>query len=78
VSNTVPNEPKSLNLLTNTEAAQFLKLSPRTLEKLRVTGGGPRFRKLGRRVLYARHELENWADQRACDSTSDANYLNPR
>jgi len=72
--------PESRNtlFLTNAEAAAFLKLSPRTLEKLRVTGGGPKFRKFGRRVLYALHELETWADQRACESTSDANYLNPR
>ena len=39
--------------LDNKEAARFLKLSPRTLEKMRVVGGGPRFRKHGRRVLYA-------------------------
>ena len=33
--------------LTNDEAAAFLRLSPRTLEKQRVIGGGPRFRKFG-------------------------------
>ena len=60
--------------LTNTEAAAFLKLSPRTLEKHRVIGGGPRFRKLGRRVVYALQDLEGWANLRTCESTSDANY----
>ena len=29
--------------LTNDEAAEYLRLSPRTLEKQRVIGGGPRF-----------------------------------
>jgi predicted DNA-binding transcriptional regulator AlpA len=57
--------------LSNDEAAQVLKLSPRTLEKFRVIGGGPRYRKLGRRVVYSVHDLETWADARACDSTSD-------
>lgn len=38
---------------SNEEAADFLRLSPRTLEKYRVRGGGPPFRKLGRRVVYA-------------------------
>src|SRR5450631_3987241 len=33
--------------LTNDEAAEFLRLSPRTLEKQRVIGGGPRFHKFG-------------------------------
>jgi hypothetical protein len=61
--------------LTNADAARFLNLSPRTLEKLRVTGGGPRFRKLRRRVLYAVSDLRSWADQRICESTSDVNYL---
>jgi hypothetical protein len=60
--------------LTNAEAAAYLKLSPRTLEKHRVIGGGPRFRKLGRRVVYALQDLEGWANLRACESTSDANY----
>src|SRR6185437_13765588 len=50
--------------LTNTEAAQFLRLSPRTLEKQRILGGGPRYRKFGRRVRYAIDELEGWANQR--------------
>lgn len=60
--------------LTCEEAGAFLKLSPRTLEKLRTLGGGPRFRKLGRRVMYAQADLEAWADSRACSSTSDPAY----
>lgn len=61
--------------LNNGEAAQFLNLSPRTLEKHRVIGGGPRFRKFGRRVVYALADLENWANSRSCESTSDPQYL---
>ena len=60
--------------LTNAEAAAWLKLSPRTLEKQRVIGGGPRFRKFGRRVLYAVADLEQWAAERVCETTSDPNY----
>ncbi len=70
---TVPAErlSKASPFLSNAEAARYLCLSPRTLEKLRVVGGGPQFRKFGRRVLYARDELEVWASKRRCDSTSD-------
>ena len=64
--------------LTNTEAADFLKLSPRTLEKQRVIGGGPRFRKFGRRVVYALDDLVTWAEARGCDSNSDHNYVAAR
>lgn len=60
--------------LSNDEAAAFLLLSPRTLEKQRVIGGGPKFRKFGRRVVYAIEDLESWANARSCDTTSDPNY----
>ena len=60
--------------LTNDEAAAFLRLSPRTLEKQRVIGGGPRFRKFGRRVMYAIVDLETWADARSFQMTSDPEY----
>jgi helix-turn-helix protein len=60
--------------LTNSEAAAYLNLSPRTLENWRVLGGGPRFRKFGRRVIYAIDDLELWAVAQACLSTSDAKH----
>ena len=65
---------QSARYLTNNEAAEFLRLSPRTLEKLRVIGGGPRFRKFGRRVMYAIVDLEAWADSRSFEMTSDPEY----
>ena len=57
--------------LTTKQAAEYLRLSPRTLEGLRVKGGGPPFRKFGSRVVYKAVELENWADSRLRNSTSD-------
>ena len=67
--------PKHATVYLNcVEAGTFLKLSPRTLEKMRTLGGGPRFRKLGRRVMYTQADLEAWAEARACDSTSDPVY----
>ena len=69
-----PAKTELVRYLTNDEAAAYLRLSPRTLEKHRVIGGGPRFRKFGRRVLYAIEDLETWANGRACEMTSDPNY----
>lgn len=60
--------------LTNDEAADHLRLSPRTMEKQRVLGGGPRFRKFGRRVMYAVSDLDTWADARSFEATSDPEY----
>lgn len=34
------------------------QLSPRTLEKWRVLGEGPAFRKFGRKVVYSERDLE--------------------
>ena len=61
--------------LTTDEAAALLRLSPRTLEKLRVLGGGPRFRKFGARVVYALADLRAWADSNTYGMTSDPGYV---
>jgi predicted DNA-binding transcriptional regulator AlpA len=53
------------------EAAQYLGISASTLSKLRVTGGGPKFHKLGRRVVYDTRELDGWFSARQRRSTSD-------
>ena len=71
---TTPQAAQPARYLTNDEAAAFLRLSPRTLEKQRVIGGGPRFRKFGRRVMYAVADLEAWADARSFEATFDPEY----
>lgn len=71
-------QPAQIRYLTNDEAAAFLRLSPRTLEKQRVIGGGPRFRKFGRRVLYAVADLEAWADSHSFEMTCDPEYAERR
>ena len=68
----------AIHYLTNDEAAVFLKLSPRTLEKQRVRGDGPRFHKFGRRVVYAIADLESWANERVCSNTAEASVLKRR
>lgn len=57
--------------LRTPEAARFLGLSGRTLEKHRTYGTGPSYRKLGGRVVYAIGDLQAWADRGAVTSTSD-------
>lgn len=46
--------------LDTPEAAEFLRLSPGTLEVWRCKGRGPRFRKLGRKVFYTKEDLEEF------------------
>ena len=52
------------------EAAMFLSLSKSTLDKLRVTGGGPEYLMLGRRIVYDPRDLECWAGRRRRANTS--------
>jgi len=69
----MPHEPVILppRFLRTKEAADFLSLSARTLEKHRTYGTGPAYRKLGGRVVYAIDDLEAWAARGAVTSTSD-------
>ena len=53
------------------ELAAYLKLSPRTLDRYRVSGDGPPFHKFGNRVRYLRTDVEAWAAERRYSSTSD-------
>jgi hypothetical protein len=59
--------------LRTSEAARFLGLSGRTLEKHRTYGTGPLYRKLGGRVVYAIADLQAWAESGLKSSTSDPN-----
>lgn len=59
-------------LLTTVEAAKFLRVSVRTLEKFRCEGSvGPRYIKVGKRVLYRRGELERYLQNSEYGSTSE-------
>jgi hypothetical protein len=60
------------NYLLQSEAADLLRISERTLERWRVEGRGPRFRRFGRRVVYAQGDLDIWANSCAFQSTSAA------
>lgn len=55
-------------LLTNTEAADHLRLSPRTLNNSRYTGllagvKAPPYRKMGKSVRYELSALDAWKAQ---------------
>src|SRR6202035_1959148 len=66
-----PNAGLPPRYLRTPEAARFLGLSGRTLEKHRTYGTGPTYRKIGGRVIYALDDLKAWADLGAKNSTSD-------
>ncbi len=51
------------------ELARRWKLSPRTLERWRWTGEGPRFIKLGGRVVYRLEDVEAFEAENLRSST---------
>ena len=58
--------------LDTKEAATYLGLSPSTLNRMRVTGDGPRYSKVGRRVIYDIADLDEWVEKRKRRFTGEA------
>jgi len=60
-----------MTLLTQREAASVLRLSERTVERLRVSGLGPKFVRCGRRsIRYREQDLSEWIASQVVTSTS--------
>ena len=61
--------------LTTIEVAGMLRISRRTLERMRVEGTGPRYIKVGpgkrSRVLYRQQDVEDWLARFNFGSTSE-------
>ena len=57
--------------LNSDQAAQYLNLSRSMLAKLRLSGAGPQFAKLGKRVVYEVSALDAWIAARLHRSTSE-------
>lgn len=49
-------------LLTEKEAADFLKISPETLKKIRYKGVGPDYIKVQRNVRYSMTAVQHYLD----------------
>ena len=77
-----PDAPRMLDtatgatLLTTTEAAKALGMSPRTLEGLRRKGGGPAFVAISRNLVrYQPAVLATWIASRSVPHTAKARSI---
>ena len=71
------NAKKGSPFLNTDQAAHYVGLSRRTLEKMRWGGGGPRFRKHGRYVRYHIDDLDKWSAEHLKSSTSEPDCQPP-
>lgn len=60
------------------DAATYLNLSPGTLEVWRSLGKGPRYCKVGRRVVYRREDLDSFLASRTVETCDTAEILRRR
>lgn len=58
-------------VLREEKAAALLGLSPRTLQRFRIEGRGPKFLKLGKRVFYLEADLASYVEACRRSSTSE-------
>ena len=60
----------SNDLLTTAEVALITRAPVSTVRYWRHLGTGPRSFRLGRRVVYRRHEVEQWLSEREMSDAS--------
>jgi len=63
--------PPPSRILREGDAAAYLGLAVRTLQKWRLTGKGPEFIKQGRSIRYSLQALDAWLNRCRRQSTSD-------
>lgn len=61
----------TIQLLRTREAAEYLRVSSSTLEKMRLAGNGPPYSKVGRTVVYDLSIIVAWVRARSRKSTSE-------
>jgi len=60
-----------MSRLDTKEAAEYVPCAKSTLDKLRLTGGGPRYIKIGTKVIYDTVDIDRWLEGQKRASTAD-------
>jgi predicted DNA-binding transcriptional regulator AlpA len=64
--NSIPPRAMRVN-----DAAEYTSISVSTLNKLRLTGGGPTYVKIGKSVVYLISDLDKWLENNRRESTTE-------
>ena len=62
----------TIELLSAEELAKALKMSPRTLQKWRSDGRGPRYIRLGHNVRYRSQDIAGWLESKGSRNSAEA------
>lgn len=62
-------------LLSIEQTCNYLGVSGETMAHWRVSGSGPKFIKVNRRIAYDPKDIEDWLDARRVSSTSEGSLL---
>jgi predicted DNA-binding transcriptional regulator AlpA len=65
-----------MTLLTGREAALVLRLSERTIERMRCAGNGPRFVRINHSIRYRQQDLDAYIASHVVASTSQKEHAN--
>ncbi len=57
--------------MTAVDAGAYAGVTPKTLAVMRCNGTGPAFTKLGKRIFYAKADLDGWIQSRRVTSTAE-------
>ena len=71
-SSTLKDETSKLRLIRPPQLADALGITPGTLAKMRLSGRGPKFCRVGRAIAYDPREVERWLCERTFRSTAEA------
>jgi excisionase family DNA binding protein len=61
----------ALDWLFDKDAAEYIGVATSTLAKWRITGEGPKYARVGKRVLYLREDLDAWMKDQRVSSTAE-------
>ena len=59
------------NYLNVRQAADFIGISKSSLDKQRLSGKGPRYLRVGSRILYRRDDIDAWLSRFEQSSTAE-------
>ena len=69
--------------LSRSQAADYMcaegfTVSKNTLQKYATVGGGPVYRRFGRRAVYTRADLDAWIEQKLSDPIRSTSEIQPQ